>query len=529
MNVELLIKKGAAALSQGKPERALQCFSRVEAALPGNPSALSYRGIALSALGRHQDALECFRKAAAAAPDSAEVRGNLGFLLNILHRHEEALVQLDRGLALTPGDANLLNNRGLALHQLRRNAEALICFEQAVTADPNHADAWANRATVLNAMGRHDEELAGLDRTLAINPAHALAQHNRGMALLKLGRPEEALVDLERACALGPQAPHLRLSLSAVRLLLGDFAGGFRDFESRWDTAPLNLMKPPTNRKLWLGKTPLEGKTILLHCEQGFGDALQFVRYAPLVAARGARVILRLPSPLMELMGRMQGIAQLVAEGEPLPAHDLHCPLMSLPLAFGTTLETIPADIPYLHADPSRVAEWKARLGPASRPRIGLVWTGRQQPPINYVRDMALQHVLPLFEVEADFISLQKDIPEADRPRYDQLQNLSRHGESLKDFADTAALMENLDLLITVDTSVAHLAGALGKPVWVMNRFDTCWRWLRHRSDSPWYPSLRLFRQPTLGDWNGVVRDVRQALLQRSERASATSESTVLS
>jgi hypothetical protein len=261
-----------------------------------------------------------------------------------------------------------------------------------------------------------------------------------------------------------------------------------------------------------LGASSPSGKTILVHHEQGLGDTLQFIRYVPLLARAGARVVLRLPAALLEIMRTLEGVAQIVSDTDPLPAHDLHCPVMSLPLAFGTTMQTIPAGVPYLRADPARTDRWGACLGTKLRPRIGLVWAGRQRPPINYARDLPLAALRPLLQLDAEFLSLQREMAPADSIALASMRGISRHGDALGDFADTAALLANLDLVIAADTSVVHLAGAMGTPVWVMNRYAPCWRWLRGRTDSPWYPTARLFRQTSFGDWAGVVAQIGQAL-----------------
>ena len=511
MDVELLIKQGDAALHLGQFDRALQCFSQAVAASPFDPMALRCHGVALSALGRYEEALEYFRRAVAAWPNHPNPLCNVGTTLYKLERHEEALLELDRALALDPDHVHALNSRGLVLRGLERNAEALACFDRVLAINPNFAEALNNRAIILRALGRYEDDLASLGRALALNPADFAAYYNLSGALLKVGRPEEARQALDRACALRPQDTNACFARAQAQLLLGDLPAGFRGFELRWEILGKEA-KADTDRPLWLGETAIEGKTILLHGEQGLGDILQFVRYAPMVAALGARVVLRTRPPLMRLFAGMPGVAQLVSETEPLPAHDLHCPLMTLPVAFGTTVETIPAEIPYLKAEPSRVAEWKEKLGPASRPRLGLVWAGNPDLKQASIRDIPFKTLLPLLQLPADFISLQKVIDAADRPAYDRAPNLVRIGETLSDFADTAALVENLDLVIAVDTSTLHLSAALGRPVWLMNRLDTCWRWLTRRNDSPWYPTLRQFRQRTAGDWDGVVQDIAREL-----------------
>jgi hypothetical protein len=273
----------------------------------------------------------------------------------------------------------------------------------------------------------------------------------------------------------------------------------------------------------WRGEEALSGRTLLLHSEQGFGDILQFCRYAPLAARRGARVIVEVEADLAPLLRSLKDVDQVVVRGDPLPPFDLHCPMMSLPFAFATTLETIPAGTPYLFADPGKAAGWQARLGPRARPRVGLCWSSGVRPDqpelkaINGRRNLPLHKLAAFKDLEVDFVSLQKGQPA--EGEFDTLDQGAWDGapilnvaKDLTDFAETAALISALDLVVSVDTAIPHLAGALGKPVWVMNRFDPCWRWLQDRTDSPWYPTARLFRQPSLGDWDSVLAEVRAGL-----------------
>lgn len=397
------------------------------------------------------------------------------------------------------------------LFHLDRADEALKTAEQALALDADSAPALNMHGMILDALGRAEDARGQFERILARDPDNSDAMTNRAITHARAGEFAEALDRYERSLTLNPDQPHAVYNRAVVRMALGDWTRGLAEFESRWrifphEAARLTRLAPP-----WRGCEDIAGKTVLLHHEQGYGDTLQFSRYVPLVAARGARVILAVPAGLRSLMSTLAGSPAIVSEGAPIPAHDYHCALMSLPLAFGTTPSTVPAAIPYLHADPQARAAWRARLGPARRPRIGLCWTGRRYPPVNAPRDMALQTLLPMLSLDADFVCLQTELSEHERALLSGHENVSCHGEGLKDFADTAALVDNLDLVVTVDTAVAHLAGALGKTVWLMNRFATCWRWLQSRADSPWYPSLRLYRQPRLGDWASVVDDVAAA------------------
>jgi len=301
---------------------------------------------------------------------------------------------------------------------------------------------------------------------------------------------------------------------SHYRLLTGDLAIGWEKAEWRWQVEPLKSSnKRDIAQPQWTGSQEIAGKTVLLHSADGFGDAIQFARYAPLVAARGARVILEVLWPQRELMRSLAGVTQVLARGEPLPDHDLQCTLLSLPLAFGTRLETIPAETPYLRAAASGTEAWSARLGPRTRPRIGIAWSGNPVHHNDRNRSIGLRPLLSvLADVDATFVSLHREVRAADAAVLQERSDIVHFGEELKDYADTAALIANLDLVVSVDTSVAHLAGALAKPVWVLLPFMPDWRWLLDREDNPWYPTARLFRQDATRSWDSVIPRVRAAL-----------------
>jgi hypothetical protein len=298
-----------------------------------------------------------------------------------------------------------------------------------------------------------------------------------------------------------------------LSLLTGDFSRGWAKYECRWKKEPLVLSKRNFSQPLWLGADAIDGKTILLHSEQGFGDTIQFCRYVPLVAARGARIILEVQRPLQELMTNLASAAQVISKGDPLPDFDLQCPLLSLPLAFGTRLETIPSAMPYLQTSVQALKDWQARLGPKVRPRIGVAWSGNPTHKNDQNRSISLRSLLPLLDIEATFVSLQKDIRHDDAAVLKEHSDILQFGDALKNFSDTAALISQLDLVISVDTSVAHLAGALAKPVWVLLPFIPDWRWLLDRDESPWYPTVRLFRQEDTRAWDSVIVRVHADLI----------------
>lgn len=536
----------------GLHEEALEYIDRALELSPDWATAHHNRGIVCRALKLDDAALASLYQAIACDPGHAGAHVALGGVLCKLKRYEQALAALDTAIELGAREAGLFNNHGVALSGLGKHDLALLSFAQALQIAPNDVETLDNRATVLQMLGRIPEALTDVDKAVSIDPASLAAQRHRanlldllgrfsealtcaqgildrfpesasdhiaaGVALTRLARYQEALAHFDRAIELEPDAPRAHANRGYVLLLLGDFTEGWKEHEWRSRTQSARDPRPDFLQPQWRGEADIEGKTILLHAEQGLGDTLQFCRFAPLVADR-AEVILEVPGPLIRLMQSLQRGGRLVMAGDELPPFDLHCPLLSMPYALGMTLESLPGGVPYLAADAAQVEGWKARLAALPGLRIGLVWAGdprrhdNDQHAMDRRRSLTLQQLAPLGAVPGvSFVSLQKG--EAAGQAAHPPAGLVVHDwtAELGDFADTAALVEALDLVITVDTAVVHLAGALGKPVWVLNRFDTCWRWLPERDDSPWYPSLRLFRQQAPGDWAGVVHRVCAAL-----------------
>lgn len=434
-------------------------------------------------------------------------------------RFAEAEAACRRLLAERPGHAPTLSNLGNVLEELGRPDEAEAAFRAAIAAQPGFALAHYNLALLLHGQRRLEEAEAAYAAAVAIRPDLAQAWSSRGAALRDLGRLDEAMAAFDAAVRLRPAYADAQLNQAMCRLAMGDFARGWAQYEWRWRTPQAarasRLPTPP-----WLGREPVAGQTVLLTAEQGLGDTLQFCRFAGQVAALGARVVLQVQPSLVRLLKRLDGVSDVVAQGGPVPPHDRWTPLMSLPLALQTRLETLPASVPYLAADPAEAAAWRARLGEARGLRLGLVWAGAARPdqPIASATDrrrsLPLSALAPLAKVAGvDLVSLQMGPAAAELagwagpPIADPMQDV-------KDFADTAAVVANLDLVISCDTSVAHLAGAMGKPVWILNRADGCWRWLTGREDSPWYPTARLFTQSVRGDWTDIVARVRKALAE---------------
>jgi Flp pilus assembly protein TadD len=508
--------RGAALSDLGRPAEAEARYREALRLQPDFPKAHSNLGNALRELGRLEEAEASFREALRLQPGYPEAHSNLGNVLRDLGRPAQAEMSYREALRLRPDFPDAHNNLGSALRDLGRAAEAEASSREALRLRPGYPDAHRNLGNALRELGRPAEAEASYREALRLRPSYSDAHNNLGAALWDLGRPAEAEASYREALRLRPGFPEAHSNLSNVLLLTGRFEEGWREHEWRWKTRHLSGDAREFAAPLWSGEANGD-RVILLHAEQGLGDTLQFCRYVPLIAA-GARIILEVQAPLVRLLSTLPGILAIVARGDRLPPFDLQCPLMSLPHAVGTTLDTIPAATPYLTADPASAAGWRDRLAGLDRLRVGLVWAGGRRPDPNLAtvdrrRSIALDAMSPLGEIPGVmFISLQKGEPSAQAAHPPRGMALYDFTTDLYDFADTAALVDNLDLVISVDTSVVHLAGALGKPVWLLNRFDTCWRWLLNRDDSPWYPELRQFRQPGPGDWNSVIDRVRDAL-----------------
>jgi tetratricopeptide (TPR) repeat protein len=505
------IQDAAALRRNGQPARAEALCREVLATLPGHFDALYLVGIMAYEAGDIQRAVELTRQAVAANPAHAGARNAYGAALSDLKEYGAALGEFDRALALKPDLASAYNNRGNALQQMRRLDESRASFDKAIALKPTYAQAFNNRGSVLADLLRHEDAIADYDRALAINPDYAEAHYNRGIALREMNRQDAALQSYERALALSPNYALAHWERGLCLLQMGRFAEGWRAYEWRWKTPVLGTAARHFTQPLWTGETPIEGKALLLHSEQGLGDTLQFCRYAKSAAEAGARVILDVPRPLASLMESLTGVAEIVATGDPLPTFDMHCPLLSLPLALNTTLDTIPASGAYLKADPEKIAAWRTTLGPSPKQRIGISWSGNPAHRNDHNRSIPLSEFVKMLPPGLEYVSLQKDLRDGDRAILADAR-VRDFGDALQDFSDTAALCDLMDDVISVDTSIAHLAGALGKPVRILLSFSPDWRWLLHRSDTPWYARAKLYRQQNIGDWRAVLTGVRADL-----------------
>ena len=501
------------ALGQGNQfEAAIGYIERAIHVDPANAGAYCSLGNCFRGMNQTEKALACYEKALALRPGDADALCNRGAMLKDLDRMAEALASYDLALQVQPNHVVALDNRGTALRELAKPEEALASHDRALALNPAYASAHYNRGLALGDIRRFDEALISYDRAIEIVPDYAGAIYNRGVMLTALNRLEEALPAFDRAITLKPDAAGIHLARSLCHLLLGHYAQGWPEYEWRWKTTSLLNTKRDFAQPMWLGDASLKGATILLHSEQGLGDTLQFCRYAKRVNALGARVLLQVQASLAPLLMQLEGVAQVFPSGAELPAFDCHCPLMSLPMAFSTDTNSIPAEVPYLQCDARQRALWQDTLNEKTKLRIGLVWSGGTGHKNDINRSMALTEIMPLIQDRKDsieWICLQKEVHEADARLLVASTSIRVFSDRLTDFASTAALVDLLDLVITVDTSVAHLAGAMGKKVWLLLPFAPDWRWLLDRDDTPWYPTVRLFRQPSVADWASVIETVR--------------------
>jgi tetratricopeptide (TPR) repeat protein len=504
---EALFHRGNALLGLRRFGEAMATLDRAIALRPAMPEPWSSRGAALAGLGRGQEGLASHDRALLLRPGDAAFLQAKARTLEGLGRQAEALALTEQALQVRPADIPALHQKAIVLHAMRRDEEAIATLDRALAHYPDNADMLADRSAILHRLGRDEEGLAVAEASLRQRPDFFIAICNRGVALHALQRTEEAIVSLRQAAALAPAEPRIPVNLAYALLMDGQLEEGFAALEMRKQVAETRVPRQ-FEAPMWDGQRPVAGKTVFLHWEQGFGDTLQMARYAALFQAQGARVVLSVQDALLPLFRDwLPGVA-VIGAAAPAPAFDEQVSLLSLPHVFRTRLDTIPPVVPF-HADPARAAAWEARLGAPRGRRIGLVWAGAPQHRNNHNRSMPAAALAPLLTEPADWIAVQKEMTEEDRV----VMGACRwFGPELTDFGETAALIAALDLVITVDTSVAHLAASMGKPVWLLLAFVLDWRWLRERTDTPWYPSMRLFRQPRAGDWAAVTEALRAGL-----------------
>jgi tetratricopeptide (TPR) repeat protein len=514
VNAQAYYEHGTSLRKLGRHDEAIKAFEAAITLDPGFAEAHNSRGIALASLGRYQDALVSFDQALKLNPSYAECHNNRGIVLQELGQLDAALASFDKAVALKPDNARAHNNRGTILSELRRYADAVSCYEKAIAIEPSFAGAFYNRGMALHDLGRFDDALASFDKAIALRPDYAEAHHNRGAVLQDMLRVDEAIGAYAAAIKLQPDRAESYANQGCCYLQAGRFEDGWQLREWR-----KRLPQPSGQRSfrqpLWLGREPISNRTLFVHWEQGFGDTIQFCRYSRLLKTMGANVVMSVQEPLYRLLTQMNPHVEVVGPAEVPGSFDYHCPMMSLPLALGTTLATIPAELRYISSDEQLRRDWDARLPPRTKPRIGIAWKGNAVHRNDRNRSIDPDMLRPLLSGNARYISLQyEDSPARPDPR------LVSFAGQWRDFADTAAVIDNLDLVVAVDTAVAHLAAAMGKPTFVLLPFNSDWRWLLDRDDSPWYPSARLFRQKTGESWPDVIARVHLACTEFVELAA---------
>ncbi len=538
---------GNALKDKGQLDEAIAAYNQAITRKPNFPEAHSNLGVVLNSKGQLDESIAAFRQAIALKHNYPEAYYNLGNALNDKGQRDEAIAAFRQAIAMNPHWPEAHYILGIALYDQAQLDESIAAFRQAIALRSNWPEAYYNLGNVLNDKGQIDEAIAAYRQAIALNSNYSKAHYNLGNTLKDKGQLDEAIAAYRQAIilkpdyaeaysnlgnawqtkgqmdaaiaayhqaiVLNPSDPEEHRNLAFALLLKGHFFQGFSEYEWRLKCKEFAFPRRNFPQPQWDGRI-LAGASILLHAEQGLGDTIQFIRYLPLVKQKGGRIIVECQAELLRLLQTMAVGCSIVVKGQPLPAFDVQCPLLSLPLAFGTTLENIPRQVPFINAGALMTEKWRKRLATDSKLlKVGLVWAGNKMHKNDRNRSMALSALAPLARLQGvSFYSLQKG------GQADQAKNppnglqLTDWTEELNDFSDTAALIANLDLVISVDTAVAHLAGAMGKPVWVLLPFAPDWRWMLEREDSPWYPTMRLFRQPTIGDWDNVMRQVVDAL-----------------
>lgn len=514
-------QKGFALHCDGSLEQARVLYEDTLRIQADHCDALHFLGIIEDKSGNSARAVELIGKSIALNADNPASYLNLGNAQINLSQYHEALASFEAALFRKPDYALAYLGKGVALEHLRDLDAAISCFDLALSIDSNLALAHFNRGNALRELREFDAAAKAYDSALSIDPNFATAFLNRGSAQWAMKQFDAAIFSFDRAIELRPGMADAYKNKASVLLLTGGFEAGWKLYEWRWKVPVASLPKRRSNAPLWLGTESLRDKTIFVSAEQGLGDCIQFSRYVQLLSSSGARVALETPPQLLPLMRTLDGVDEVISTSSPVPVHDFQIPVMSLPLAFGTHLNTIPSYPYYMRSDPMRLTRWSERLGPRLSKRVGLVWCGNPNYADDGSRSIALSSLVSCLPEGFDYFSLQKEVHAVDQSTLDSHPFLRHFGDELSDFGDTAALCDLMDLVISVDTGVAHLSAALGRPTWIMLPHIPDWRWLLDRTDSPWYPSVKLFRQKRPFDWSTVFEPVRSGLIAMNESAKS--------
>jgi len=524
--VEVMCNLGVALAASGDNAAAEACYRRALALRPQNADTNFNLGAHLHAMGKLDDATAFYMTALAADPDHIQARVNLAAAYRSQEKWSDAEAQYTHILRMTPNHVEALFGWGMAFQARELHDKAILHFREALAIEPAHHNLLIHLGISLEETGQLAQALECCEKALQVKPDSIAARINMASLFAQQGRLAEAVALCDQVLEIDPGNPDAHYNRGLSLLRMGQYEAGWRAYEYRWARADAPP-KPDFHAEEWQGDKDLQGKTILLYTEQGLGDTIQFARYAEMVAARGARVILEVQAPLLPLMRDMKGIDTFVVrdQANPLPAFDFQCSLLSLPSAFRSTLATTPARSPYLQAPSDRATYWNERLAGHRGSKIGLVWSGNPLHKNDRNRSTALATFAPLWsQGKWRFLSLQKEVRPEDAALLNTTPSITDLSAHLTDFAETAAIISGLDLVITIDSSLAHLTGALGVPVWIMLPYLPDFRWMMARRDSPWYPSARLFRQSSPGDWTTVIDAIDAALAERFGAAGTVSE-----
>ncbi|MDA9094244.1 tetratricopeptide repeat protein [Methylophilaceae bacterium] len=480
--------------------------------LSGTISFLTSEAFKYHQEGNLKEAKNIYEQILKHKPNHFDALQLLGILYGQINKKDKAIKLLELALQIKPDDAATLNNYGVILTEVNRTNDSYEALDKATNIKPDYAEAYSNKGNALKLLEKYDDAVKAYSKAIQLKPNYAEAYNNRGVIYKELSQMNLALKDLKKAISLKPDYPEANSTMGVTLLLTGNFSKGWEQYEWRWkdlsDPSVIRSFKQP----LWDGKKSLKGKSILLYSEQGLGDTIQFSRYILLIKALGAKVILETHKELLNIVGSIDSNITIILMGQTLPHFDFQCPLLSLPLKFGTGLKNIPSPNRYIWADKRIVPKWKKKIGSQKKPLIGLAWEGNPLHKNDYNRSILLAELIPHLPKKYEYIGLQKDIRESNLKtlkRSSMIDNLIDNNVSMD---DTAAIIENLDIVISVDTSVAHLSASMGKPTWILLPFVPDWRWLLNRNDSPWYKSVKLFRQEKRGNWELVFKDLNKKL-----------------
>ena len=482
---------------------------------PNDPHSYYIMGVVMCRFKSWDAGIECFNKTLDLSPKHLDALCDRGSAQLEIKDVESALESYKRSIEIDNKYAAAYFGCGNALSELKRSEEAIECFSAAIFHNPNYYEAYINLGKIYHEEGSFKNALNCFEKAISIDSNNSLAHANQSIQLKYLHRLDESLVSVDVAISLKPDYYDAYWNRALTYLLMGHLKQGFRDYHYRWETMHFQPIKRNFHQPIWLGEESLEGKTVFIFNEQGYGDSIQFCRYATLAKKAGATVIYEVEDALHTLFATLDGVDRLIKVGEQIPKFDYYCPSMSLPIGFGTDIDSVPCSISYLRAEEKKIRNWANKLGVKTRARIGLCWSGSMTHKGDRRRSIPLADLFSYLPAGLDYISIQREIRESDTITLNQLSGIKIFTADLRDFSDTAALTCSLDLVITVDTSVAHLAGALGIETWVLLPHTPDWRWMLSRTDSPWYPTMKLYRQDNDGDWMSVMLRVGEDLATR--------------